>query len=186
MTTTLSSAQLKTQLMNDLAGSTLTGLNHGAPKPARLLAAGEGPVYVYLWNLSESKPGTNRPRGELKLQVKVPGYRAGARQSLTHDDAPSIIAGFHWPTMSYCLWDARQRPYPAYSANLQARRHLCEEANRRGAVLEVPTSRRGSIIWRVYVVHCLFERALVGLRRHCMQSGSQAIPDTLAEVGVLD
>jgi len=143
-------------------------------------------MYLYLWNLSESKPGTRRPNGELKLQIKIPGYRVGARQSIAHDDAPSVIAGFYAPVGVYCLWDARQRPFPAYSANLQARRESCEVAAVRGAHLEVLTPSRGAIAWRLYVSQGLIESALRGLRRHCLVAGADDVPETLQDVGVFN
>lgn len=180
----LSSAQLVEQMSADLETTPVVGLNRSSPKPARLLVAGEGLMYFYLWNLSESKAGTRRPEGELKLQIKIPGYRVGARQSIAHDDAPAVIGGFYAPAGAYCLWDARQRPFPAYSANLQAKRSLCELAADRGAFLEVLPPSRRSISWRLYVSRRQLEPALRGLRRHCLIARPEDTPETLHAVGV--
>lgn len=171
-------------MASDFESTLIVGLNGTSPKPARLLVSGEGLMYLYLWSMSEAKPGTNRPTGEIKLQIVVPGYRRGARQSIAHDDAPAIIAGFYAPLDTYCLWDARQRPFPAYSANLQAKREHCVVAADHGAHLEVLSPSSGSITWRLYVSRNRLERALLGLRRHCTAAKADKVPDTLEALGV--
>lgn len=173
----ISSSDLVSALGRDLPDATMLSLNRGAPKPARVVLSGVGLLYLYLWNLTASRPGTHRPEGEMRVQIKVPGYRVGARQSLAHDDAPTFLVGFSMALGVYCLWDARQRPFPAYSANLQATRAGCDEARKHGLTLEVVGHSRSAVRWRLYARRDWLRACLLPLIDHVCRAAPEEVPE---------
>lgn len=181
----LSNTELLAQLDKDLRGAPRLSLNRGTPKPAKVVLAEVGAVYLYLWNMTRSAPGTNRPEGELKMQVKIPGYQVGARQSVAHDDAPALLLGHSKEHQTYCLWDARQRPFPAYSANLQATSRGCELAVIHGLHLEVPGHKRGSVKWRLYTSERMLREVVVAACRYIAASTPSSVPSRIEDLGLV-
>ncbi len=160
----------------DLLPASILTLNQGSAKPARIDVQGLGPVAVYLWSLTSSRLGTGRPPGEMRVQLIVPGYRRGARQSLIVDDIPTIILGYSAQYNSYCIWDARHRPFPAYSSNLQATVTGCVTAAASGVYLEDARAARGSVVWRLYCSRNRLGEALISIGRHVSAHGPEVVP----------
>lgn len=170
----LSSQRLFKKLSEDLPGVDFLHLNRDTPKPALLLLPGVGRTYAYLWNLTRSRPGTSRPTDEMKAQLIVPGYKRGMRQSLLHHDAPTVLMAYSGEFDSYCLWDARQRPFPAYSANLQATATGCRMSEQVGTYVEDVLSSRSTVRWRLYSSSHNLKPSLVAIARFCLSHSSDA------------
>lgn len=157
---------LVSRLRSDIYPAQLLSLNSETPKPARVYLHGIGEIAVYLWRLTSSRLGTGRPAGEMRVQVIIPGYPRGARQSLLVDALPTILLGYSSQHKAYCIWDARHRPFPAYSANLQATEIGCRLAAVQGIHVELPGTPRSSVHWRVYCRRELLAEALFLVASH--------------------
>jgi putative restriction endonuclease len=111
--------------------------------PAICTAPGFGRLRIYLFTVTpdRSTPGA-RPPGEFKIQLIIEGQPRAARGSLDLSGATTALLGYSPDYGVFVGWQAHLYTAFAYSANVQVREPLLEEARRSGWAVAEPRKLR--------------------------------------------
>ena len=113
------------------------------PKPVVLKVPDVGRVRIYLWTTTPDQSARGRPAGEHKSQIIIGGTPKGSPQHLELGDIPTFLMGYSPFYGVFVVWQAERHQDAGYSANLQVRVELLEDANQSGWAIDKP--RRTSL-----------------------------------------
>jgi len=138
------------KLQAALPAGTVFESPENAVHPALCTVPGFGRLRIYLFTVTpdRSTPGA-RPAGEFKIQLIVEGQERPERGALQFSDAHTVLAGYSPDYGVFVAWEARLYRTFAYSANVQVREPLLEEARKSGWAVAEP--RRLKASWEVRV-----------------------------------
>lgn len=111
--------------------------------PAVVVIPGLGRARIYLWTVTadRSAPGA-RPPGEYKIQLILPAQGRHRRGGLDLEGAFVALLGYSPDFGVFVGWEARLYRDFAYSANVQTREELLEEARDSGWAVAPPRPQK--------------------------------------------
>ncbi len=100
-------------------------------------------AYLFTVTPDRSTPGA-RPPGEFKIQLIIDGQTRPARGALDLRDAFVALLGYSPDYGVFVGWESRHYSTFSYSANVQVREHLLQEARNTGWAVARPRRLKGT------------------------------------------
>lgn len=114
-----------------------TFLTNDETRPAVATVPDFGTARFYLWTVTHVE-SSDRPVGEFKIQLILPGQARGARGGLDLNDVPTFLLGYSPDFGVFVAWEARFHEDFSYSKAVQVQENLLSEARTAGWAVASP------------------------------------------------
>lgn len=166
--------KLSADLVDVVGGNLPTGAailsDPDAARPMIVRLATGAVARVFVWTLTGARAGTGRPGDEHKIQLKLPGQRAGKRGSIGRSSRqPALILGYSPELAVVAAWEPRHYREFSFNRNVQIPHHVLEAAHARGwacaPVRRLQSGAEARVACRLEHVHVLLDTLLTAERQ---------------------